>query len=197
MIANIKSSYILRRIFNALDEKKRMKIINYNKKLQNRINLSFIDYKMYLKIEIELILIDESLRDNDNYFIFKHFENTHLLHIYFNNENIERYRIKVTKTEKISKIKIIIDKYLKSLKYLFLNCSCIKEIKFIRFNRKDITDMCCMFCECNSLKYLDISKINTDNVIDMRYMFSGCSQLETIDISNLKTNNTKLLCNMF
>ena len=43
--------------------------------------------------------------------------------------------------EKIDKIKIIIDKEINSLEGLFKNCAEIEEINFIKFNRKDKTNM--------------------------------------------------------
>ena len=54
-IENIKSKYILKIIFDNLKEIKSLKIIQYNKNIQNRLNISINDYKKYGDIEIELI----------------------------------------------------------------------------------------------------------------------------------------------
>ena len=55
MIANIKSKYIIKRIFCLLKETKKLKIINHNKNLQNKIDVNLIDYKIifgkYIKYE--------------------------------------------------------------------------------------------------------------------------------------------------
>ena len=59
IIENIKSRYILSKIYNNTTIKKKLEIVNYNKKIQNRINLSIKDYKEYSEtfttIEIEII----------------------------------------------------------------------------------------------------------------------------------------------
>ena len=58
-IENIKSRYILSKIYDIMSKKKKLEIIKYNKKIQNRINLSVKDYKEYSEayssIEIEII----------------------------------------------------------------------------------------------------------------------------------------------
>ena len=47
MLENIQSKYISEKIFSCLDEKAKLKIINYNKSLQNSINVSLINYKLF------------------------------------------------------------------------------------------------------------------------------------------------------
>ena len=44
---NIKSSYILKKIFNNLYKKKVFDLIKYNKKIQQRLNISINDFKNY------------------------------------------------------------------------------------------------------------------------------------------------------
>ena len=55
---NIKSRYILSKIFGNMTKKKKLEIVKYNKRIQNRINLSVKDYKEYSEtftpIEIEI-----------------------------------------------------------------------------------------------------------------------------------------------
>ena len=55
IIENIKSRYILSKIYNNMTKKKKLEIVKYNKKIQNRLNLSANDYKKCCKIEIEII----------------------------------------------------------------------------------------------------------------------------------------------
>ena len=45
IIENIKSRYILSKIYNNMTIKKKLKIVKYNKRIQNRLNLSVKDYK--------------------------------------------------------------------------------------------------------------------------------------------------------
>ena len=44
---NIKSYYILKRIFNLLEKHKLLSVMKKNKKLQKRLNLNINDYKKY------------------------------------------------------------------------------------------------------------------------------------------------------
>ena len=59
IIENIKSKYILSKIYDNIPKKKKLEIVKYNKKIQNRLNLSIKDYKEYSEIfsqiEIEII----------------------------------------------------------------------------------------------------------------------------------------------
>ena len=55
IIENIKSRYILSKIYNNMTIKKKLVIVKYNKKIQNRLNLDVKDYKEYCEIEIEII----------------------------------------------------------------------------------------------------------------------------------------------
>ena len=56
---NIKSNYILNKVFNFLREKKLFDIIHYNKYLQKKLNKDINDFKEFLKIEIEIITSDD------------------------------------------------------------------------------------------------------------------------------------------
>ena len=55
----IKSDYFLQKLYDNMTKKKKLVIVKYNKKIQNRINLSVKDYKEYSEtftpIEIEII----------------------------------------------------------------------------------------------------------------------------------------------
>ena len=44
IIENIKSRYILSKIYNNMTKKKKLEIVKYNKRIQNRINLSIKNY---------------------------------------------------------------------------------------------------------------------------------------------------------
>ena len=47
MAENIKSIFILKKIFNIITNKKKLKIIRYNKKIQTKLNIKIVDYKKY------------------------------------------------------------------------------------------------------------------------------------------------------
>ena len=102
IIENIKSRYILSKIYNNMTKKKKLEIVKYNKKIQNRINLSVNDYKEYCEEEIEIIpkkgKYGKFININENDELY--------YHIYFNDNKEEiknKYRIKeafgVTKHE--------------------------------------------------------------------------------------------------
>ena len=46
MLENIKSSYFIKIIFSFLNEKTKLKLLKYNKCLQNNININLINYKI-------------------------------------------------------------------------------------------------------------------------------------------------------
>ena len=55
ILENIKSRYILSKIYENMTKKKKLEIVKYNKRMQNRLNLDVKDYKAYCEIEIEII----------------------------------------------------------------------------------------------------------------------------------------------
>ena len=46
MLKNIKTSYFLRIIFSFIDEKQKLKLIKYNKSLQETMDIKLINYKI-------------------------------------------------------------------------------------------------------------------------------------------------------
>jgi len=58
----VRSNFIYKRIFEYMKKNKTLEIIKYNKRLQNKLNLSINDYKdycqLYSSIEIELNIVD-------------------------------------------------------------------------------------------------------------------------------------------
>ena len=154
-----------------MTKKKKLEIVKYNKKIQNRINLSVKDYKVYSEtftpIEIEII------PKKGEYGKFINIDEIDELyyHIYFNDNKEEiKNKYKIQKEDKVSKIKIIIDYQVKSFFKLFDDCECIESINFKKFYRNNITDMSYMFTLCSSLKELKLTNFNTDNVTDMLWM---------------------------
>ena len=135
IIENIKSRYILSKIYNNMNIKKKLLIVKYNKKIQNRLNLSTKDYKECCEIEIEIIPKKGeygkfiNINENDKLYY----------HIYFNDNKEEiKNKYEIYKKDKVTKIKIIIDYQVKSLKKLFYGCFCIESINFIKFYRNNV-----------------------------------------------------------
>ena len=100
---NIKCNYFLIGLFDNLDQKKSLKLIKYNKNLQNRINININNYKEYLEIyspiEIEIIpFINEYGK-----FIHINKDDEIYYHIYFNDNKKEIKKNYFNKDDKVEK----------------------------------------------------------------------------------------------
>ena len=199
ILNKIRSSYILKQIYNNLNKTNSFELIKYNKKLQKRLNIKLKDYKKYNEtytpIEIELIPAQGVYGNFINF--YKSSNSSSYIHIYFDDSKKEVKRNYLCEKDKISKIRIVIDYQLKSLFGLFLDCVCIETIRFIKFYRNNITDMCCMFSRCSSLKEVDFSNFNTDKVTNMSGIFNKCSSLIELNLSNFNTNKVTNMVGMF
>ena len=194
IIENIKSRYILSKIYDNISKRKKLLIVRYNKRMQNRLNLTIKNYEKFLEIEIEII----PTKDKYGKFININENNKLYYHIYFNDNKGEiNNKYAINKEDKVIKIKIIIDNQVKSFKKIFCGCECIESINFKKFYRNNITDMSCMFSGCSSLRELNLSNFNTNNVTNMSCMFSGCSSLRELNLSNFNTNNVTDMYRMF
>ena len=172
--------------------KKKLEIVKYNKKIQNRLNLDVKDYKEYGEIEIIPI------KSKHGKFINIDKNNELHYHIYFNDNKEEiKNKYKIDEEDKVTKIKIIIDHQIKSFNELFYDCYCIESINFKRFIGNNITDMSWMFSGCSSLKELNLNHIKTNNVTNMSWMFWGCSSLKELNLNNFNTNNVTNMREMF
>ena len=119
IIYNIKSRYILSKIYNNMTIKKKLEIVKYNKRIQNRLNLDIKDYKEYGEIEIEIIPI----KSKHGKFINIDKNNELHYHIYFNDNKEEiKNKYEIKEGDKVTKIKIIIVYQVKSFKSLFEMC---------------------------------------------------------------------------
>ena len=220
-LINIKSKYIILKIFEYLRKKKFLEIIKLNKKIQDKLNININDYKKYSEIfshiELEIIPIEKKY---DKFINNESKESFY--HIYFNDKKeIKRNYLK--KGDKVKKIKIKIDflihsfenlfkdciynesisfkkftrNTIKNMKSMFENCRSLKELDLSNFNTENVKYMDRMFCGCISLKKLNLVKFNTDNVIDMQGMFMFCQSLEELKISNFSNNNLLYMSYIF
>ena len=198
MLDNIKSLYILKAIFTNLSKRKYLCLIIHNKKLQSKLNISIDTYiKYYNQIEIEIIPDKNQINNNNKFINIMDERDKSFYHIYFNNEKEEIKRNYFTINEDISKIKVLIDMDVKSIEGLFNECYCIKEVKFIKFNRTDFKNYKSMFYYCLNLKNIDIKKLKTNNAENMDNMFFLCEKLEKLDLSYFNTDKVKTMYKMF
>ena len=189
----IKSKYILKLITEHLTKNKLFKIINYNKLIQNQLDIGIFDYKNnYEQIEIELIPINI---DDKNYFINDEYKSYY--HIYFNNDKNEKKQNYFNKNDNVTKINIILNNKIQSFEALFSQCKCIEKIKFIKSKRTNISNVRGMFWGCSSLKELNLNNFNIINVTNMRWIFGGCSSLNELNLNNFNINNVIDMYGMF
>jgi len=152
-LEDLKSKYILKIIFEHLSEKNFLKNIQYNKILQQKLDININNYKQYsLKyssIEIELVPVEIKFA---NFIIIKDPKNKKYFHTHFGNGKKEiENRTFLMEGDKVSKIKIIIDYQIDSFFELFSSCenikssSSLKEINIFHFNTNNITNFSFMF----------------------------------------------------
>ena len=193
MLNGIKSHYILKKLIQNINPRKYLKIFKYNKELLNRLDIPLKVYKDFLKIEIEITIntnVDHFYNKKKLEFI-NYVDKKSYYHIYFGNDQKNKKRNYITKNENVSKIRIVLDKGIKTLKQLFCDIN-VDEINFIKFFRKDITNMNSMFKNCGVNK-LNLSNLNTENIIDMGSMFSCCFRLQELKyMDNMFCNSQKL-----
>ena len=139
ILENIKSRYILSKIYDIMPKKKKLEIVKYNKRIQNRLDLGVKDYKEYSEtftpIEIEILPKKGeygkfvNINENDKLYY----------HIYFNDNKKEiKNKYKIDEQDKVTKIKIIIDYQVKSFWHSFYECKCIEYINFKKFYRNNV-----------------------------------------------------------
>ena len=137
ILESLKSDYFLQKLYDIMPKKKKLQIVKYNRKVQNRLDLGIKDYKEYSEtyssIEIEIIPTKGkygkfiNINENDKLYY----------HIYFNDNNEEiKNKYKIKDEDEVTKIKIIIDYQVKSFVSLFYWCECIETIDFKKFYRK-------------------------------------------------------------
>ncbi len=206
---NLKSEYFIKNLFNILPEYKKLFIVKDNKRIQKLLGLDIDKYKEYKKwadwayysspIEIEIKVVDK-YKSGQFINIFEKDDKPYY-HIYFNNNMEEQQHTYLQEYPNLEtkdlKIKIIIDKEIKSFFKLFYMCECIESINFIKFYRRDINNMSNMFCYCSSLKELNMLNFHTNNVEDMSYMFFGCTCLKKLNLFNFITDKVNDMSSMF
>ena len=188
-LINIKSKYMIKKIFEHLQRNKSFEIFKYNKIIQKRIDISINDYKNSAELLSSIIIEIKPVKNRAGNFINISDNGKKYYNIYYNGKAEKIKNCYLNYEHKVSKIKIIVDYQIKSFENLFRYCDSIESISFKKFHRNNITNMSGMFSHCSSLKKLDLSNFKTNNVIDMKSMFSYCSSLKQLDLSNFNTDN--------
>jgi len=190
-IENVKSKYILQKIFNNIIKVKTIKIVKYNKNIQNNLNINIDDYEKYWAEKYEIVEI-EIIPAKNKYgkFINIYDKNKYkYCHIFFNNnykKQIKRNFLK--KDENVSKINIIFDKQKNNFFRLFYERNCIEYISFRKYYRNNNAIFNDMFGKCDSLKEANISNLNCKNRFFMERMFTSCSSLKKVVLPHVNSN---------
>ena len=210
-LSNIKSNYILKKVFTHINELRLLKIIQKNKTIQNLLNKDINDYKKYLTIEIEILPLMKEYYNKEIVNILGKFINIYdekNIKIYFNDSNEIIKKNKIEYKEKVNKIKIVINNNIISLVELFRDCNIIEKMTFNKFRIKDINNMNKMFDMCTELIEINFNSFYTEKVTNMqgmffgcqnliKYMFKGCRSLVKLDLTNFDTHNVTDMSYMF
>ena len=103
-IESLKSDYFLQKLYDIMPKKKKLEIVKYNKKVQNRLDLGIKDYKEYSEthssIEIEII----PTKSKYGRFIYIDENDELYYHIYFNDDKEEiKNKYKINKEDNVTK----------------------------------------------------------------------------------------------
>ena len=110
-LGKIRSKYILKQIFEHLNQKIFLKIIKHNKNIQNKLDINLNDYKKYCEIEIEILPTEDKYYKKGPFINFNNKEEESYYHIYYNDKKEETKRKNRNYiTKNINKQKIIISK---------------------------------------------------------------------------------------
>ena len=124
---NIKSKFILKKIFNILSQKRMLQIINYNKKLQKILYKDIKDFKEYKNIILEI-----EPYSSGKFINIQNNNESSYIHIFLDDDKNEiKNKYLVNNEDKDKKIKIIFDFEIKSLRQIFEECDGIKQINFV------------------------------------------------------------------
>ncbi len=88
-IRKINSKYIIKQVLDFLAQRILLKTIKYNKKIQQELEISLIDYKKFNEIEIEIIPIENKYVKKGSIINFINEEDAKYYHIYYNDNNRE------------------------------------------------------------------------------------------------------------
>ena len=220
IFVNIKSKYILKKIFEFLLIKKSYEIIKCSKIMKSLLEISINNYKEYSELEFEIQLAKKKFGN----FINLSEKNEKYFQIFFDNNKKDTKKYIINKKDHIKKIKVITThkftkfkslelfknceciesisikcyrNILNNMSNMFRNCTSLKKIEFIHFNTENLYDISYMFAGCKSLEIINFSDFNTENVTDMNSLFYNCKSLKALNLSNFKTQNVTNMSYMF
>ena len=125
LLIEVRSKYILGQILELLKESKKLSIIKYNKKLQNKIDINLEYFKKFsLNVIIEIIPL---INKNGKFINYTRADNAQFIHIFFDNSKEEIHRNKIYSEDNVEKIKVELNYRFVEFNELFEGCDCIEK----------------------------------------------------------------------
>ena len=143
------------------------------------------------------LYINDKKKDFTNYFKPES-EGKYIIKLKFN-INLKDCSYMFYKCEKIKNIEFISfnTKYVTNMKYMFYQCKQLTNINLFSFITKNVTDMSYMFFDCHNLNNIDLSSFDTQNVENMMAMFFGCNNLKNLNLSSFNIQNVNEMSYIF
>jgi surface protein len=182
---------MINRIINNLDMLKNYETINnvinfkleiLNKDIKNFLNENLKNKKIYLMNildryinQMDIIYEREKEENEIKLFNSKYVENISKKGFLMIDNRInkitEKYKIKDKKIKSI-KVKIVIDKIVNHMSYMFSECKSLSSLPDIeKWTTNNVTNMSHMFYKCSSLKELNLNNFNFVDVRSMNSMY--------------------------
>ena len=167
----------------------RQKKIKIIEEIETRDFDLFIIYKINQK--------DSSIKIFGENFVKKNKDNIKIIIEGIEMNLVSNYKCK--ENQKLLKVKLISNKPINDLSYIFQGCSNLIYLGEDSINIKDAIDMSYAFDGCSSLEDLDcISDFETKEVKNMSFMFRDCTSLKKLNpLNNWNTNNVIYMNSMF
>ena len=190
----IKSSYIIKKILRHMEPKKIIKIIKYNKEIHRKLN---IDFTIYIQQCLQTHIIIYPKQNTIGNFINIPAQHHSNYEVTFDNKKVEPKRNYIDKDDDIKSIEISLSFKIESFINLFKDCTCIKKVVFIKFNRTDIESFKGMFFNCSELESIDFIQFNTKSCIDISSMFYNCANLKYLKVDKFDIKNVRYMNSLF
>ena len=107
------------------------------------------------------------------------------------------YNTQFFKLTSIENLTLLDTSNVTNMRYMFYDCTKLKNLDLSTFNTINATDMGFMFAGCPDVASFDLSEFDTTNVTDTSSMFSGCYGLTSLDLSGFDTTNVTDMSFMF
>ena len=96
---NIKSKYILQKIFDNLETKRKLNLIKLNKNIKERLDININDYKEYFETVIEVKPIKRNY--GSNFINIENEDDKKYIHIYLDNDKEKHKNIILMQMKKL------------------------------------------------------------------------------------------------